>query len=197
MKLIAPLTMIFLAAPFAAMAGGAEIPVAEPQIAAPVAMAPQSTDWTGFYAGLSFGAGNSYGSTAGSGGDMGVAGVNLGYRRDMGRVVVGGELSYDKDDIGQDGTGISNTAALKLTVGTPVGERTLVYGLLGASRAEATLGGVSGTDIGYTAGLGADYALNDKWTIGGEVAMDRYDDFNNSGIDLKDTTMKLKVGMRF
>ena len=200
MKHIAPLTLILLGAPIAAMAGGVAVPVAEPQIAAPMAVAPQPTDWTGFYTGLSLGMGNSYGSTAGNGGNMGIAGVNLGYRRDMGRVVLGGELSYDKDDIKQgssgSGSAIKNTTALKLTVGMPVG-RALVYGALGVARADASLAGVSATDTGYTAGIGADYAVTDKWTIGGELAMDRYNDFNNTGVDLKDTTLKVKVGLRF
>lgn len=202
MKLIAPLSLILLGAPMAAMAGGMAAPVTEPPVTAPVpaAVAEQPVDWGGFYGGLSLGLGHSSGSVTGNGGDMGIAGVNLGYRYDMGKAIVGGELSYDKDNVGKSnsttGSQINNTAALKLLVGTDIG-RTLVYGTVGVAHADARLGGVSGSDTGYTAGIGADYALNQQWTLGGELAADRYNNFNGSGVDLKDTTLKVKVGFRF
>lgn len=202
MKHIAPLTLIFLAAPLAAMAGGMAAPVTEPPVAspAPVAAAEPSVDWTGFYGGMSLGVGHSFGNVAGNSGKMRIAGANLGYRTDIGKMIVGGELSYDKDNIGKSnsttGSQINNTTALKLQVGTDIG-RTLVYGSAGVARADARVGGVTGTDTGYTVGVGADYALTQQWTLGGEVATDRYKNFNNSGVDLKDTTLKVKLGFRF
>ena len=201
MKRLVPLTLILLAAPIAAMAGGPATPAVEPRIVAPapVAQLAPPGDWTGFYTGLSLGGGNTYGSAPGSHANMGIAGVNLGYRRDLGPVVVGGELSFDKDNINVgngSGNQINSTTALKLIVGKNLG-KTLVYGTAGVAQADANVGGVSGTDMGYTVGIGADYALNQQWTIGGELAAARYNNFKSTGFNLNDTTLKVKIGFRF
>lgn len=199
MKYIALLTATVLSVPVAAMAGGMAAPVTEPMViaVAPV-MAHVSSDWAGFYTGVSLGFGHSYTSGMQQGGKLHVGGVNVGYRTDMGGLIVGGELSYNKDDINVSSTDntINNTTALKLIVGKSMGQ-TLIYGTAGVSRANAQIANVSGTDNGYTLGLGADYALNDKWTIGGEVASNRYFNFNNSAVTLKDTTVAMKVSYRF
>lgn len=201
MKHLAPLTLILLAAPLAAMAGGPATPTVEPQIVTPAPMAQYTApgDWTGFYTGLSLGGGHTYGNSAGGHANMGIAGVNLGYRRDLGPVVVGGELSFDKDNINVghgNANKINNTTALKLIVGKSMGQ-TLVYGAVGVAQADATVAGATGTDTGYTVGIGADYALNQQWTIGGELATDRYNNFNGSGAVLNDTSFKVKIGFRF
>lgn len=200
MKLIALSTLIALGAPMTAMAGGMAAPVTEPAVVAPAPMmAPvASTDWSGFYTGVQLGFGHSYTAGIQQDGKIHAAGVDVGYRTDMGGLVVGGELSYNKDDINVGATDntVNNTTALKLIVGKSMG-RTLVYGTAGVARADAQIAGVGATDTGYTLGLGADYALNDKWTVGGELSANRYFDFNNSGVTLKDTTVAVKVGYRF
>jgi outer membrane immunogenic protein len=201
MKRIALATVIVLAAPVAALAGGPATPVVEPMVAAPapVMMAAPSTDWTGAYAGVKLGYGKSYTSGAfKQGGTMHIGGADLGYRRDTGSLVLGGELSYDRDNInvGAPDRTINNTTALKLIVGKSMGQ-TLFYGTLGVARADATLAGVNGSDTGYTAGIGADYALTQKVTLGGELSTNRYNDFNNSGVTLKDTAFAVKLGFRF
>ena len=43
----------------------------------------------------------------------------------------------------------------------------------------------------------ATYALNDQWTLGGEVMTNRFDDFGGSGVDLDATTATLRVGFQF
>ena len=200
MKHVALATLILLGAPAAAMAGGMAAPVTEPALAAPapvIATVP-STDWTGFYTGLSLGYGNSYTTGITQSGKMKIAGVNLGYRRDLGKVVVGGEISFAKDNVnvGAASTTINSTTALRLTVGTDLG-RTLVYGSAGVDRANATLAGVTATGTGYSFGIGADYALTQRWTVGAALETNRYNDFNNTGVNLKDTALALKVGFRF
>ncbi len=202
MKFTAPLLAVFLGAPIAAMAGGPATPTIEPVVAAPVALpviVPHG-DWTGGYIGLSLGSGNSYGSTPGNGNTLGVGGAHIGYRYETGRFVVGGELSYNKDDIGRKskatGTTVNNTSALDLIVGGDLG-RTLVYGTLGVSRAQATVAGVSASDTGYGLGIGLDYAVNEKFTVGGQIKTNRYHNFNGSSSDLKDTMVLLKVGLKF
>ncbi len=201
MKKIALATLILLAAPVAAMAGGPAAPVVEPPISAPapMMMAAPTVDWTGTYAGVKLGYGKSYTSGAlKQGGTMHIAGADLGYRQDMGAYLLGGELSYDRDNInvGAADRTINSTAALKLIVGKSMGQ-TLFYGSLGVARADATLAGVKGSDTGYTAGIGADYALTQKITLGGELSTNRYNNFNGSGVTLKDTAFAVKVGFRF
>lgn len=200
MKIVTSLALILGAAtPFAAVAGGMAEPIAEPVIIVPVApvyVAPNG-DWTGAYAGASLGFGTL--TVPGSpDGQEGIAGLNLGYRKDFGMMVLGGELSYSKNDIGNKAGDdqVNSTAAAKLMLGADMG-RTLVYVSGGASQAEMQLGGVTASDNGYFGGIGVDYALNQRWTVGGEVIASRYDDFNNSGINVKDTTLTLKVGYRF
>ena len=46
-------------------------------------------------------------------------------------------------------------------------------------------------------GLGFDYAVNDRWTVGGEVLQHQFDDFDATGNDFDATTLKAKVGLRF
>ena len=199
MKHIALLTAAFLGAPIAAMAGGMAVPVTEPVvIAVAPTMAPVSSDWAGFYTGVSIGFGHSYTSGIKQDGKLRSGGVNLGYRADMGGLVLGGELSYNKDDVNVkaiDNT-VNNTTALKLIVGKSLGQ-TLVYGTAGVTRANAQIAGVRGNGNGYTLGLGADYALNSKLSIGGELAASRYNNFEKSGVTLKDSTFMMKIGYRF
>ena len=57
--------------------------------------------------------------------------------------------------------------------------------------------GSTGFGTGHSIELGADFMLNDKFTVGGEFVSSKYNDFRNSGVDLKDTSLGMKVGMRF
>lgn len=200
MKSITTLALIVSTLPMAAFAGGMAQPVVEPMIVAPVApvvYAP-SVDWTGAYAGASLGFGNFTASGAANDGHEGIAGLQLGYRKDFGSLVVGGELSYSKNDIGSQGNDnqINTAKAAKLMIGADMG-RTLVYATAGLAMASANIEGNSATDNGYLGGIGMDYMLNDKWTVGGEVLTSKYDNFSNSGIDLEDTTLQVKVGYKF
>jgi outer membrane immunogenic protein len=194
------LTFALLLSPMAAMAGGPAQPTMEPLIAPPPAPMVQVADsnWTGFYTGMSLGYGKFEAGGGNQNGGATVGGIDLGYRYDFGKAVVGGELSYDMNDIGGTGSAnsINNTTGVKLLAGVDLG-RTLVYASVGASEANATVGGTTGTDNGYFGGIGADYLLTDKWTIGGELQSHRYDNFDNSGVDLKDTSLEMKIGFRF
>ena len=184
----------------AAMAGGMAQPIVEPMVVVPVApvIIAASGDWTGGYAGAALGYGNLKVSGANADSHEGIAGVNAGYRHDFGMLVLGGELSYSKNDIGIKGKSnqINSTTAAQLMVGADLG-RTLVYVAGGVSQANARIAGTTASDNGYFAGLGADFALNDKWTVGGEVTSGKYNDFHNSGINLKDTSLQIKLGYRF
>ncbi len=42
-----------------------------------------------------------------------------------------------------------------------------------------------------------DYAINDQWTIGGELARNSFDNFDGTGIDASGNTAQIRVGYRF
>ncbi len=181
-------------------AGGMTTPEAEPEIiaAAPVAMAP-SMDWTGFYAGVQLGYADVDSNGAGLDGTGELYGVHAGYRRDFGQFVAGAELDFDNANVDLGavaGDQLDDVARLKLIGGADLG-RTLVYGTVGAARANATVGGVGLSDTGYFLGAGMDFAVSERVTVGGELMQHRFSDFDGSGVDLDATTIKAKVALRF
>lgn len=199
MKTIAALiATVAISAP--AFAGG-PVAVADEPVIVPAAepyVAP-GLDWTGAYVGAQLGYGDVDSSTAALDGYGALGGVHAGYRWDMGSWVAGGELSWDKAsiDLGDvAGDEIDSVAALKLMAGREIGN-SLVYGTLGAAHANANVGGVDLSDNGVVYGVGFDYALNNNWTVGGEVLEHKFDNFEASGVDFDATTIKAKVGLRF
>lgn len=183
-----------------AHAGGMAAPITEPTVAPapmPVYAAP-STDWTGGYVGAQLGYGDITSGGAGLDGNGAIGGIYGGYRMDFGKFVSGVEVGYDASnvDLGSSGDKLDNVARLKLIGGVDLGQ-TLVYGTIGAARAKATVSGSGLSGNGYLFGVGADYALNDKWTVGGELLSHHFDNFGSSGVDLKATTVEAKVAYRF
>lgn len=182
-----------------AFAGGTNEPIPEPEVmAAPVAIAPPSVDWSGFYAGAALG----YGNVDSSGGVLdgygALGGVLAGYRYDFGSTVAGIELDYDTSDVDLNGgaDSLDDVARLKLMAGYEFG-RALVYGTVGAAQANATVGGADLSDTGYFGGLGVDYAVTDRIGVGGELLQHSFDDFDGSGVDLDVTTVKARVFLQF
>lgn len=183
-----------------AFAGGPTVVAEEPMIA-PVAEAyvAPGLDWTGAYVGAQLGYGDVDSNGAARDGNDWFGGVHAGYRWDLGNWVAGSELSYDATNIGLGavaGDELSDVLALKLTAGREIGN-SLVYGTLGAARANASVGGVDLSDTGLIYGAGFDYAVSERWTVGGEVTEHKFDNFDASGVDFDATTVKAKVGMRF
>ena len=190
-----------------AFAGGPVVVADEAIVSAPapVAMQKPSGDWGGLYAGGQLG----YGSVDGDGvidnaldfgGDGWLGGAHVGDRMDWGTFVTGAELAYDLTNIdvgGVDASGsFDNMASLKLTGGIDMGQW-LAYGAIGMSRIGADFGGtLSGDDTldGRFAGLGAEYALSDKMSVGGEVLQHKFD---NADADFDMTTVQAKVNFRF
>ncbi|MBP9950885.1 MAG: porin family protein [Cypionkella sp.] len=182
-----------------ANAGGLVQPAPEPQVVPEaVPLYTPTADWSGGYIGAQLG----YGDVTSTGGVLdgngSIGGIHAGYRMDYGKFVGGAEISYDvaNIDIGTFGDTLDNVARLKLIAGADLG-KTLVYASVGAARANATIGGVDMSDNGFEFGVGADYALSDRWTVGGEVMAHRFNDFAGSGVDLDATTIQAKVAYRF
>jgi len=202
MKHIALFALATLSAPLTAFAGGPAAPAPEPYVEAPVVITPTQADgdWGGFYAGGQLGWGNVTSNGAGLDGNDAIGGIHAGYRYDLGRAVLGGELDYNLANI-ELGTGLVDTsldsvARLKLLAGYDLG-RALVYVAGGAAYAEASLGGVSASGDGYFAGVGVDYKLTETVNLGAELLGHRFDDFDGTGVDLEAVTLQAKVAYRF
>lgn len=195
--LIAALVALVPTAP--AFAGGTNEPLVEPEImAAPVVMASPSMDWTGFYAGASLGYGDIDSNGGGLDGYGAIGGVLAGYRFDFGNLIAGVEADFDTTNIelGAAAGELDSVARLKLQAGTEIG-RALVYGTLGAAQARATVGGVGLSDTGFVGGVGMDYAISDRMSVGGELLQHKFNDFDGSGVDLDATTIKARVILQF
>lgn len=185
-----------------AFAGGLA-PAPEPIPVVPVIPAPQPTaDWSGFYVGLRAGMadfetevpttmiptdGNFYGGFAG-------------YRHDFGRVVVGGELRYsltsDVDNpqfplIEND----SMTTAM-LQVGYDLG-RALPFVGVGAARLASTVSGTSVNDNGIVYGIGLDYRVSDRFTLGVDANRFDFEDYGSLGADITGTSVALRAAFSF
>ncbi len=178
------------------MAGGPATPIAEPVVVpapAPVAVAP-SGDWSGAYGGATLGWGKADGG--GYKADGTVGGVQAGYRWDLGTTVLGVEGDWLATDISDSGIDVDQMARLKFSAGYDLG-RTLVYATAGAAYAKARMAGVDYSDTGWFLGAGVEHALNDKWSLGGEVLAHRFNDFDGTGADVDGTTAALRVNYRF
>lgn len=183
-----------------AAAGGPTVPVPEPVLVPAPVIAPVSNDgdWGGAYVGVQLGYGDVTSGEAGLDGNGAIGGVHAGYRYDFGKAVIGAELDYDMANVDLDAanSGLDSVARLKLMAGADLG-RTLIYGTAGAAYADASVAGADASDRGYFLGVGADYALTDKWVVGGEVLAHRFDDFDGSGVDLKATTATVRAIFNF
>ncbi len=189
---------IFLGAP--AFAGGLGDVAPEPAVVAYDAPVQTSTDgdWAGGYVGAQLGYGDIKSGGAGLDGNGTIGGVFAGYRADFGKFVAGAELNYDASNIklGNGAGTLDNVTRLKLIGGADLGSA-LLYGTVGAAYAEASVGAATLKDNGYFVGVGVDYMLNDSWSVGGEYLAHRFNDFDNSGVDLKVNTVEAKVSYRF
>lgn len=183
-----------------AFAGGPTV-VAEEPVIAPVetAYVAPGLDWSGAYVGAQLGYGDVDSNGAGLDGNDWFGGVHAGYRWDLGSWVAGTELSYDATNIALGATAgdeLSDVLALKLQAGREIGN-SLVYGSLGAAQATASVGGTELKDSGVVYGVGFDYAVSERWTVGGEVTQHDFNDFDGTTTDFDATTVKAKVGLRF
>ena len=191
-------TAILFSAP--AFAGGLNEVAPEPTVVAFDAPVQASTDgdWAGGYVGAQLGYGDIKSGGGGLDGNGTIGGVFAGYRADFGKFVAGAELNYDASniDLGAGAGTLDNVTRLKLIGGADLG-RALVYGTVGAAYAEATVGGSTLKDNGYFGGIGVDYKLSDSWSVGGEYLAHRFNNFDNSGVDLRVNTVEAKVSYNF
>jgi opacity protein-like surface antigen len=197
MKSIAAIfATVALAGP--ALAGGPTVVTTEPAVAEPAPIVVASPDWSGFYAGGQLGYGDVDSNGNGLDGNGFLGGIHGGYRWDFGQFVLGTELDWDTADInlGGDTGSLDDVTRLKLIGGADLGS-TLLYATTGMAYADATVEGVSLSDDGWFYGAGLTYAINDQWTIGGELLQHNFDNFDGSGVDIDALTATARVGFRF
>lgn len=185
---------LLVAAP--AFAGGMAEPVATPAPVAVVTPAPAMPNWTGFYGGLSLGAGNTSANNGIDGHSGGVYGLQLGYLQDFGKWVAGGELGYDRTNMGLTGGKVKSLSRIELKAGPKFG-RAYAYLALGAADTKASFTGTDTNKSGYFGGIGVDYKVNQNWSVGGQVLAYRFNDVGGSGVDLKPTTATINVNYHF
>lgn len=183
------------------LAGSVTPAAPDPVVAAP-APAPviRNYDWTGFYAGgqLGWGQLETTGPIVDEGSGM-LFGAHAGYDWDFGTFVVGGAVDVESVDIQFDGGNgsLDGLARAKVRAGYDAGNW-LFYGAGGAAYADATLAGTPAeNDIGWFAGAGVEYRVNENVSIAGEALYHQWDDFDSTGIDVNTTTVQARVSYRF
>lgn len=205
---LAAATLAALSTPV--LAGGPTIvePDPMPAVAAPAS----STDWSGPYAGLSYG--RFSGDFTSSVGVMSFPtdyessngpGAFLGYNFQRGQMVYGGELSYSKTSmmIIADGDDfLDSLIDLRGRVGYSVG-RALVYGSVGYSRGDLTINGTDNPTVsGASFGVGVDVKVTQQVFVGIDYTSRNLSGTNENPANTfdMDTTVKsvgLRVGISF
>ena len=182
-----------------AFAGGYTAPVVEP---APVVIEPvavvDASDWTGFYAGAQYGKGSADLSYNGVDDDRDTDnyGLHGGYLRDFGKFVLGGELDYNKIDI-DDVDDKGDLTRLRARAGYDMG-RFMPYVTLGVAKLSADTGtyDISETDVTY--GIGGDFKVTDKFTVGAEYSKQDFSDVDDiDGLDLDTDMVQVRAAYHF
>ncbi|KGB82966.1 hypothetical protein JT55_04850 [Rhodovulum sp. NI22] len=195
MKTTTSLAALALVAAGPALAGNLEPTPVEPVVATPVPVVAVGRDWTGGYAGLQLGYGNlDAGGALDEDGDGAIGGVHAGYDYDFGRYVLGVGVDYEATDISLGGGAgdLDSLARLKLRGGIDLGQ-TLVYGTGGAAYADA----IGNEDTGYFVGIGAERMIRENVSLGGEVLYHKFDDFDDTDVDLEATTVAARLSFKF
>ncbi|SHE44450.1 Opacity protein [Loktanella atrilutea] len=193
--------VVAMATASAATAGGMAAPVVEPAPAPVITpMAPMSSDWSGFYLGAQAGAGKAeldgtFGGAALADQDLNNYGVHAGYLYDLGSFVLGGELAYDKLDV--DTIGDNNDVVRAGVLAGYDAGRFMPYLAGGYAYLDTDAFGTSENDNGYYYGVGATYAVTPKIRVGVEYLEHKFDDFNDTGVDLTAKTTSLKASFAF
>jgi len=157
------------------------------------ARAAAAEDWTGAYAGFSFGYADADGP-ASSGGDTGSFGANIGYDLDLGSFVLGGEFEYDRlnMDLGAAEGSLDGISRLKLRGGYEFGSA-LGYVVVGAARAS----GSGDSDTAAVYGIGVAYPIGDRLVISGEALRQNFDNVTRTRGDLETNSFNLRTTFRF
>lgn len=177
-----------------AHAGGYVAPVVEPAPAPIVTpVVTNVSDWSGFYAGLQYGQGDADVSFDGDSvsNDFDAYGLHAGYNRDFGQFVLGGELDYNRIDL--DDAGEGDLVRLRGRAGYDLG-RFLPYVSLGAAHIDAD----DLSETAFTYGIGADFKVTERVTVGAEYTRQDFDGVNDvSSFDVDSDMVQVRASFRF
>ncbi len=150
-------------------------------------------DWTGAYAGFSFGYADADGPNGSSGNDT-VFGPHIGYDRDFGNFVLGGELEYNRLSLNLgDGEGsLDSMTRLKLRGGYDFGAA-LGYVVIGAARVDSSVD----NDTAAVYGIGVAYPIGDNFVVSGEALRQNFDDVTRTDGGLDSNVFNLRTTFRF
>lgn len=184
---------------------------------APVSVAPAIMDWSGAYAGVSVGQWTGEYTPVPTFGvdleDISIVGGHIGYALQSGALVYGAEIAFSALD--QDiAFATSFPGDNRITGMVDVSGRfgyaagpVLIYGLLGASFGTfdlLTVGGQTSTDMtGLHVGLGADYRVSDRFSIGASYVqrwfeeIDYFSPFNAPIDEITSQTLSLRATYHF
>lgn len=191
-------------------AGGPTVVSPDPVPEAPSAPA-LGTDWSGPYAGLSYGRTSGAMDMEGFGlfdyTDGHATGAFLGYNLQRGNLVFGGELSYatvsgmifaDPDLLGDDT--VDTLLELRGRIGYSLGNA-LIYGAVGLAQAGYTLNAQeTPTAKGTSFGLGLDYRMTDQIFLGLDYTRRSMDGTNENppfDFDAPLDSVSLRLGLSF
>jgi outer membrane immunogenic protein len=198
MKTASFLALASLALASPALAGGLVAAEHDVVVTAPVVAVMDTFNWTGFYGGLSFGAGTASGNGGITEADTNPMGAHIGYLWDAGTFVLGGELAYVAGDFG-DTYPLNEWAStrVKLIGGYDAG-RLLPYGFVGMSQYDVTGGMSDFSDTVTIYGVGARYGFgNDgRFVVGLEYLVENKSDYDGV-IDMENSDLSLFVDYRF
>lgn len=163
-------------------------------------VAPRSapaTDWSGLYGGVHVSLPTVDATVLDDTGDGIAAGVHGGYLFDLGQLVLGAEADVNLTAVESftDDFPLSTIATFKLRGAYDAGNF-LPYVAFGASQARLA-GDVDAVDTGSFAGVGVDYRLTDRTSIGAEIAHYRYPDFAGTGDDFDVSATAVRLTHRF
>ena len=190
------LTVAASLAASASFAGGYVAPVVDTApVVPPVVPVQAGPDWSGFYAGLQYGQGNAELSDSDFDSDYDAYGLHAGYLFDFGQVIAGAELDYNKVDLDQ----IDDDAdlwRLRGRAGYDMG-RFQPYATLGVARVSTDVAGNDISETGITYGLGAEYLVTEKFSVGAEYSRSDFSDVIADGIDLDTDLVQVRASYRF
>lgn len=187
-------------------------PAPQVYVPPPAAVAPAGYDWSGLYGGLEAGYGWADLDGGGAlGGDIsadgGVAGGFIGYNYDLGGYVIGGEVDALWSGMsGSNGTftgDINWLSSARVRAGVDLGG-VLIYGTAGLAVGGVEVTGpgadVSNTQVGWTAGGGADIAVSENMFVRAEYQYVDLgsDNFGAAGsVDTSAHTIRGGIGFKF
>ncbi|WP_234899347.1 outer membrane protein [Ruegeria lacuscaerulensis] len=150
-------------------------------------------DWSGAYAGFSFGYADADGRNGASGSDSSF-GPHVGYDHDFGNFVLGGELEYNRLslNLGQNEGSLDSMTRVKLRGGYDFGSA-LGYVVVGAARVDSSVE----NDTAAVYGIGVAYPVTDRFVISGEALRQNFDDVTRSEGGLDSNVFNLRTTFRF